>query len=66
MEDVPRDGESPRLKGSIMLALAASKQEVVDALKSDPYFKSDVWDWEKVSAWVHGRGMEWRMLIVME
>ena len=40
-----------------MLALAASKQEVIEALKSDPYFKSDVWDWEKVSKHLCGRVM---------
>ena len=48
MEEIPKEGEGPKLKGSVMLALASSKEEVVDALRSDPYFKSNVWDWDKV------------------
>jgi hypothetical protein len=38
------------MKGSVMLALAESKEEVVKVLKEDVYFKSNVWDWDKVSA----------------
>ena len=37
------------MKGSIMLALAESKEEVVKALQEGIYFKSNVWDWDKVS-----------------
>lgn len=31
-----------------MLALAESKEEVLEALKKDIYSKSGVWDWNKV------------------
>jgi len=32
-----------------MLALAESKEEVLEKLKADIYSESEVWDWEKVS-----------------
>ena len=43
-------GEQPTLKGSVMLAMANSKEEVLDELRKDPYFKNEVWDFEKVGA----------------
>ncbi|TKA66303.1 hypothetical protein B0A49_06944 [Cryomyces minteri] len=48
MESVPAEGEGPKIKGSVMLAYAESKEEVVQMLKNDIYSKKDVWDWEKV------------------
>ncbi|KAI9855545.1 MAG: hypothetical protein M1824_006047 [Vezdaea acicularis] len=48
LDEVPKEGEALKFRGSILLALAESKEEVVDALKSDVYFKTNVWDWEKV------------------
>jgi len=45
---LPKEGESPDIKGSVMLALAESKEEVVEALKKDIYSESDVWNWDKV------------------
>lgn len=32
-----------------MVALASSKEEVMEQLKNDVYAKSEVWDFEKVS-----------------
>lgn len=32
-----------------MLALADSKEEVMEKLKADVYSESGVWDWDKVS-----------------
>lgn len=43
-----KEGEGPKIKGSIMLALAESKEDVLKALKEDLYFKEGVWDWNKV------------------
>lgn len=43
-----KEGEKPQINGSVMLALAESKEEVLNALKEDVYFKSGVWDWDKV------------------
>ena len=42
------EGEGPKIKGSIMLALAESKEDVLKVLQKDLYFKEGVWDWNKV------------------
>lgn len=39
LEDHPAPGEGPKIKGSVMLALAHSKEEVMEALKEDVYTK---------------------------
>ena len=41
LEDHPAPGEGPKIKGSVMLAHAHSKEEVIQALKDDVYTK--VW-----------------------
>ncbi|KAG7004834.1 peroxisomal-coenzyme A synthetase [Physcia stellaris] len=43
-----QDPSSPKITGSIMLALAESKEEVIQQLKEDIYSTSGVWDWDKV------------------
>lgn len=44
-----KEGEAtPKIKGSIMLAVAESKGEVLRALQEDVYFKEGIWDWNKV------------------
>ncbi|KAK4690785.1 uncharacterized protein P7C71_g6085, partial [Lecanoromycetidae sp. Uapishka_2] len=48
LDEVPKEGEGPKINGSVMLALAESKEEVLDALKEDVYSKAGVWDWDKV------------------
>ena len=35
--------------GSTLVMKAESKEKVLETLKADPYTKSDVWDWDKVS-----------------
>jgi uncharacterized protein len=35
--------------GSAIVALASSKEEVLEILKNDIYTKSEVWDFSKVS-----------------
>ena len=42
-------GGDLKINGSIMLALAESKEEVLAALKEDVYSTAGVWDWEKVT-----------------
>ncbi len=37
LEAVQEDGENPKIKGSLMLALAESKEEVLKALQEDVY-----------------------------
>ncbi|KAK0514652.1 hypothetical protein JMJ35_003269 [Cladonia borealis] len=48
LEDVPKDGDGLRIKGSVLLALAESREEVVKALQEDVYYKSGIWDWDRV------------------
>lgn len=48
LEEELKDGQNPKIKGSVMLALADSKEEVLKALQEDIYYKSGIWDWEKV------------------
>jgi len=38
-----------KIKGSAMLALAESREEVMRVLREDVYSKNEVWDFEKVS-----------------
>lgn len=41
------EGEGPNIKGSIMLAFAETKEDVIKALQDDVYFEEGVWDWKK-------------------
>ncbi len=43
-----KEGEGPKIKGSIMLAFAESKEVVLKALQEDIYFQEGVWDWNGV------------------
>lgn len=49
LEDLPKEGDSLKIQGSVIIALAASKEEVLAELKKDIYSESGVWDWNKVS-----------------
>jgi hypothetical protein len=51
MSSVPKDGEPLPLIGSAMIALAASKEEVMEVLRRDIYALEDAWDMEKVQIW---------------
>jgi len=42
------DPAAPKIEGSVMLARAETREEVVEQLRRDTYFTSGVWDWEKV------------------
>lgn len=48
MDAVPEEGKTPPIIGSVMLAHAESKEEVLRKLKEDVYTKEEVWDWDKV------------------
>ncbi|KAI9664586.1 MAG: hypothetical protein M1821_006032 [Bathelium mastoideum] len=47
LEDIPEEGETLKLKGSVMLAWAESKEQVMKEIEQDVYFKNDVWDKSK-------------------
>ena len=48
LEDPPAEGQSLKIKGSVMTAVASSKEEVIEKLKLDVY-ANGVWDMDKVS-----------------
>ncbi|KAI9048680.1 hypothetical protein LZ554_007511 [Drepanopeziza brunnea f. sp. 'monogermtubi'] len=48
LEEVPKEGEGLKIHGSCMVALASSKEEVLEQLKTDTYAKNEVWDFSKV------------------
>lgn len=49
MSEVPKEGETPSVLGSVVIAYAESKEEVLRDLKGDVYTESGVWDWDRVS-----------------
>jgi uncharacterized protein len=48
LEDEPKEGEDLKLNGSAFIALAESKEEVMEVLRKDVYAESGVWDMSKV------------------
>jgi len=48
LEEVPKEGDSLKIQGSAMVALASSKEEVLEELKKDVYSKNQVWDFSKI------------------
>lgn len=48
LDEAPKEGEGLKIRGSVMLASAESKEEVLEALKRDIYCTSGVWDWDRV------------------
>lgn len=49
LEEPPREGEGLKIVGSAMIAHAASKEDILEVIKNDIYFKTDVWDMQKVN-----------------
>jgi len=48
LDSPPQDGQGLAINGSVMMALASSKEEVLERVKSDVYATSGVWDMDKV------------------
>ncbi|PMD27179.1 hypothetical protein NA56DRAFT_667562 [Hyaloscypha hepaticicola] len=48
LDEVPKEGEQLKFAGSAMVALASSKEEVLEILKNDIYAKNEVWDFSKI------------------
>lgn len=57
MSDIPREGETPPMIGSVMLGYAESKEELLKRLKDDIYTTGDVWDWNKVRYYPSSHGI---------
>lgn len=49
LEEVPAEGGPLKIQGSAMVCVAASKEEVIEKLKTDIYAESGVWDFSKVN-----------------
>ncbi|KAI9889669.1 MAG: hypothetical protein M1814_005070 [Vezdaea aestivalis] len=50
------EGKQLQFRGSVMVGLASSREEFIEVLKSDIYFKNDVWDWDKVQIYPFKNG----------
>jgi len=50
LSEPPKDGQL-HITGSAMIALAETKEEVIEAIKRDIYYTSGVWDLSKVQIW---------------
>ena len=49
LEEPIKDGVAPKMKGSVLMCVADTEEEVLERVKKDVYYTSDVWDKEKVS-----------------
>lgn len=61
LEEPIKEGVPPKMTGSVLMCVADTKEEVMERVKKDVYYTSDVWDKEKVSSWdwdTLGREME--------
>jgi len=48
LDEVPQPGAPPKIRGSVMLAVAESKEAVLEKLKEDVYVK--VWSYGSLTA----------------
>ena len=51
LDEPIKEGAGPKINGSIMMAVADSREEVLEKLKQDVYYSSGVWDTDKVCNW---------------
>lgn len=56
LEEPIKDGVPPKMKGSVLMCVADTEEEVLERVKKDVYYTSDVWDKEKVSTRNVGSG----------
>jgi hypothetical protein len=62
LEEVPKEGEGLKIMGSAMMAHAATKEEVLEVIKQDIYFKSNVWNLDKVR--LHISVLKWAVVLI--
>ncbi|KAI4853673.1 hypothetical protein E4T44_00688 [Aureobasidium sp. EXF-8845] len=48
LEDTPKESSPLKITGSVMMAVASSKEEVMEKIKSDIYADKGVWDMDKI------------------
>jgi hypothetical protein len=51
MSAPPKEGETPPMIGSALIAVAETKEEVIEKLKKDIYATSGVWDVDNAQIW---------------
>lgn len=49
LEEPTAEGKPLKINGSILMAAADTREQVLERLKEDVYYKGDVWDKEKAS-----------------
>jgi hypothetical protein len=62
LEEVPKEGEGLKIMGSAMMAHAATKEEVLEVIKQDIYFKANVWNLDKVR--LHLSTSKWNFMLM--
>ncbi|KAL9058064.1 MAG: hypothetical protein Q9162_001926 [Coniocarpon cinnabarinum] len=48
LEEQPKEGEAPKINGSILLGYGETKEEMLEAVKRDIYCTSGVWDQSRI------------------
>jgi hypothetical protein len=49
LEEPIKEGVPPKMKGSVLMCVADTEEEVLERVKKDVYYTGNVWDKEKVS-----------------
>ena len=49
LEEPIKEGVPPKMKGSVLMCVADTEEEVWERVKKDVYYEKGVWDKEKVS-----------------
>lgn len=55
LEEPIKEGVPPKMKGSVLMCVADTEEEVLERVKKDVYYTNGVWDKENVSAVDHER-----------
>ncbi|KAI5359899.1 hypothetical protein Slin15195_G117580 [Septoria linicola] len=48
LDEPLQEGQPPKINGSVLMAEADTKEEVMELVKSDVYYTKGVWDVEKI------------------
>lgn len=48
LDEPVKEGEGPKINGSVMIVCADSKEDAMKVIESDVYVKNNVWDLSKV------------------
>ena len=51
MSSPPKEGTTPDMIGSALIAVAETKEEVLEKLRKDVYATSGVWDVDNAQIW---------------